>query len=80
MLSICVCSAIFGLRDPGHWKAWNNIDLLNRYLRGLNFGGSNKLQLVTYLNTLAQSVGETNEHPNELSKNKYPRNGENFLV
>jgi hypothetical protein len=46
---------------------------------GFNFGGSNKLQSDTYLNTLAQAVAETNEHPNEFI-NKYPRNGENVLV
>jgi len=79
LVSISFCSAKIGLRDPGHWKAWNNIDLLNKYMGGFNFGGSNKLQSDSYLNTLAQAVAETNEHPNEFI-NKYPRNGENVLV
>ncbi len=37
LLSISFCSARIGLRDPGHWKAWNNIDLLNKYMGGFNF-------------------------------------------
>ena len=79
LLSISFCSARIGLRDPGHWKAWNNIDLLNKYMGGFSFGGSNKLQSDSYLNTLAQAVAETEENPNSFI-NKYPRNGENVLV
>jgi hypothetical protein len=79
LLCISFCSARVGLRDPGHWKAWNNIDLLNQYMGGFNLGGSNKLQADSYLNTLAQAVAETDEDPNEFIR-KYPRNGENVLV
>ena len=79
LLSISFCSARVALRDPGHWKAWNNIDLLNQYMGGFKFGGDRQLVSDSYLNTLAQAVAETDQHPNEFI-NKYPRNGENDLV
>jgi hypothetical protein len=79
LLSISFCSARIGLRDPGYWKAWNNIDLLNQYMGGFNLGGSNKLRSDPFLNTLAQSVAETEENPNEFIRN-YKSNGENVLV
>ena len=79
LLSISFCSAKVGLRDPGHWKAWNNIDLLNQYMGGFNLGGSNRLRSDTYLSTLAQAVAESNMDPNDFI-HTYPSNGENVLV
>lgn len=46
---------------------------------GFNFGGSNKLQSDAYLNTLAQTVDETDGNRNDFI-GKYPGNGENVLV
>jgi hypothetical protein len=76
VLLVCIsfCSARVGLRDPGHWKAWNNIDLLNQYMGGFKFGGDRKLASDSYLNTLAQAVAETDQQPNEFI-NKYKSNG-----
>ena len=74
-LSITLCSA----RDPGHWKAWNNADLLNRYMVGFKFGGDKQLVSDSYLNTLAQAVAEIYGNPNDFIR-KYPGNGENVLV
>ena len=42
-LSISFCLAKVPLRDPEHWDNWNNIDLLNKYMGGFKFGGSNQL-------------------------------------
>jgi hypothetical protein len=80
-LSISICSARVQLRDPAYWSNWNNIDLLNKYMSGFNFG-SNQLQTDEYLTKLAQTIAETEsaEGPMRRLWQTYPRTSDNVLA
>ena len=77
-LNACLGTKI-GLRDPGHWKAWNNIDLLNEYMGGFNFG-SQQLESDAQLNSLAQAVAEHDGNSLEFTKLQEKPAGQNVLV
>ena len=76
--SVCLSTKI-GLRDPGHWKAWNNIDLLNEYMSGFSFG-SQKLESDAQLNSLAQAVAEHDGNSLEFTKLQEKSAGQNVLI
>ena len=81
-LSISFCLAKVPLRDPEHWDNWNNIDLLNKYMGGFKFGGSNQLVKDDYLAKLAQTVAETEsaEGPMRRLWATYPKSSDNIVL
>ena len=75
-----LCSARVPLRDPEHWDSWNNLDLLNRYMGGFNFG-KNQLKSDSYLNELAQTVAEQDGNKNSFLRNYTKQNnGDNYVL
>jgi len=81
LLSISFCAAKVPLRDPEHWDNWNNIDLLNKYMGGFNFGAS-QVQKDDYLTKLAQTIAETEsaEGPMRRLWATYPKSSDNIVV
>ena len=76
---IGLCSAKIGLRDPEHWASWNNLDLLNEYMGGFNFG-KNQLESDAYLNELAQAVAEQDDNQHEFIRNYHKNTNDNLIV
>jgi len=80
-VSISICSASVQLRDPAYWANWNNIDLLNKYMSGFNFG-VNQLQTDDYLTKFAQAIAETEGAEGTMRKlfQTYPKTTDNFIA